>query len=436
MMMMTWFAPPTSEFNEETDNNAPFTDKHVGLLSLSGNAVPTLADPIIGVKEETLGVFPIGLAHTSYPLIPTLPAVSLGTQVGSLPKQRGWRKGGKLPTKAFRLSTALTHNISPITHFSEGFYKGTLPDVLFVWGSDGIIAQAFIDELRFYIQKLNTMGFLLNANSLTHKGKTSIDNALPAIVLVGGGVWYHRFLKQLQQAIEEVGFCYTESKQLQQAVLGKICRGAMFGLTPAYFTQQNNAKDELIQGVNRVQSVLPETPLKQAKSPLVRFKLSGGKYLTQRQVLQSLGVNGIIMSIENEGLSPVERLELQQVHEQLQQFVLPYALEVTKQANKQEKQLPLEQYQQALSDVIFDLGLQRKAFETYEKGLVLSIPQRQKSEAQHTLPPLPADVTQCLARELTPHLNVVYQYINAIGVPDKHEVIAQCLAYLSKQKTT
>lgn len=429
--MMMWFPPSLSQANNSNNANA------------SGEvAVPTpfSRDPVVGVKDDTLGVFPAGLAYAPFPLVPSLPTVSLGTQIGSLPKQRGWRKGGNLLevlNQSFSqfsgvgeqpISTKMMPNsLLNITHFSEGFYKGTLPDVLFVWGSDFAVAQALVDEIRFYLQKLNTMGFLLNASSLNNKGKTSVDVVLPAIVLVGGGVWYHRFLGQLQQAIEEVGFSYTEGKQLQQAVLGKICRGAILGLTPSHFAQPT----DMIDGLDKVQSIVPESQSNTVKMPLIRFKVAGGKHLTQRQVLHSLGRNGAVISIENEGISPAERLELQQLHDQLQQFVLPYAVTEVTKAKKRGKLVTLEQYQQALSDAIFEMGLNRKAFEAYEKGLVLSVSTLQKQDSLN-LKQLPVDVQQCLVLELLPHLQVVHQYMNAIGLTDTHGVMALCVNYLSK----
>ena len=151
--MMMWFPPSLSQANNSNNANA------------SGEvAVPTpfSRDPVVGVKDDTLGVFPAGLAYAPFPLVPSLPTVSLGTQIGSLPKQRGWRKGGNLLevlNQSFSqfsgvgeqpISTKMMPNsLLNITHFSEGFYKGTLPDVLFVWGSDFAVAQALVDEIRF-----------------------------------------------------------------------------------------------------------------------------------------------------------------------------------------------------------------------------------------------------------------------------------------------
>jgi hypothetical protein len=428
--MVMWFPSSMSQAN---NNNADVSAK-------AAMPTPSSLDPVVGVKDDTLGVFPAGLAYAPFPLVPSSPTVSLGTQIGSLPKQRGWRKGGNLlevlsqsfsqfsgvgeqPTATKVVSNSLVN----ITHFSEGFYKGTLPDVLFVWGSDFAVAQALVDEIRFYLQKLNTMGFLLNARNLNNKGKTSVDIVLPAIVLVGGGVWYHRFLGQLQQAIAEVGFSYTEGKQLQQAVLGKICRGAILGLTPSHFTHRT----DMIEGLDKVQSIFPESQSNTVKMPLIRFKIAGGKHATQRQVLHSLGRNGAVISIENEGISSTERLELQQLHDQLQQFVLPYAVTEVAKAKKRGKTVTLEQYQQALSDAIFEMGLGRKAFEAYEKGLVLSVSNLQKQDSL-PLNQLPEDVEQCLGLELLPHLQVVHQYMNAIGLTDSHGVMALCINYLSK----
>ena len=440
-MMMVWF-PPASANNAPNEADAQFSAVAKATLN-SGTPVPTAADPIVGVKDDTLGAFPAGLASTPFPLMPSLPQVALGTQIGSLPKQRGWRKGGNLlevlshsfatnPTE-LTLPKAAEASITPITHFSEGFYKGTLPDVLFVWGSDFAVAQALIDEIRFYLQKLNTMGFLLNTSQLNNKGKTSVDIALPAIVLVGGGIWYHRFLAQLQQAIAEVGFSYTEGKQLQQAVLGKVCRGAIFGLTPSLFNHQTPlAQQATVEALDKIQSVLPNSKTTTTvKAPLVRFKIAGGKHVTQRQVLHSLGRNGTVISIENEGLSSAERLELQQVHEQLQHFVLPYAVAQAKKVKKRGKAVSLEQYQQSLSDALFEMGLNRRAFEAYEKGLVLSITQLQKQEV--IVPEaLPVDVQQCLALELVPHLQVIQQYMTAVGLNDAQGAISLCLDYLTK----
>jgi hypothetical protein len=429
--MMMWFHPSLSQANNNSNTDAS---------AKATASTPSSLDPVVGVKDDTLGVFPAGLAYAPFPLVPSSPSVSLGTQIGSLPKQRGWRKGGNLLevlNQSFSQFSGVgeqpiapkvvSNSLVNITHFSEGFYKGTLPDVLFVWGSDFAVAQALVDEIRFYLQKLNTMGFLLNASNLNNKGKTSVDVVLPAIVLVGGGVWYHRFLGQLQQAIEEVGFSYTEGKQLQQAVLGKICRGAILGLTPSHFAQPA----DMIDGLDKVQSIVPESQSNTVKMPLIRFKIAGGKHVTQRQVLHSLGRNGAVISIENEGISPAERLELQQLHDQLQQFVLPYAVAEATKHKKRGKTIALEQYQQALSDAIFEMGLNRKAFEAYEKGLVLSVSNLQKQDSL-PLKQLPADVQQCLGLELLPHLQVVHQYMNAIGLTDTHGVMALCLAHLSK----
>jgi hypothetical protein len=445
--MTAWFSPSLSQVPLPNNPHADTFGQPDDSPKTITTTVPSSLDPIVGVKEDTVGVFPVGLAHTPFPLIPSLPQTALGTQIGGLPKQRGWRKGGRLlevmsqsltqsatEQEAFIASkTATNTTLSTISHFSEGFYKGTLPDVLFVWGSDFAVGQALIDELRFYLQKLNTMGFLLNSSQLNGKGKTSVDIALPAIVLVGGGIWYHRFLEQLQQAILEVGFSYTEGKQLQQAVLGKVCRGAIFGLIPPYFNEKPTAQQQgnVLEGLDKIQSLLPENNAYKVKESIIRFKVAGGKNTAQRQVLHSLGRNGVVVSIENEGLSPVERLELQQLHEQLQHFVLPYAVAEQSNHKKDKKPVALEQYQQALSDAIFEMGLNRRAFESYEKGLVLSISPFQKKE-NLPLSALPADVKHCLALEILPHLQVVQHYMKAVGLTDTHKVITLCLAYLSK----
>jgi hypothetical protein len=417
------------------------TDRSISNLP---TAVPTATDPVVGVKDDSIGVFPIGLVSMPFPLIPCTPHVSLGTQIGSLPKQRGWRKGGNLlellGSWSSNVGSLALHNtaqrvdINPITHLSEGFYKGVLPDVLFVWGSDFAVMQALIDEIRFYLQKLNTMGFLLHTNQLNSRGKTSIDLALPAIVLVGGGIWYHRFLMQLKQAIAEVGFSYTEGKQLQQAVLGKICRGATFGLTPRLFVDtqaQGGAvnRSQAIQAeIESVHSLRPESSVN--KPPLIRFKVAGGKHTAQRQVLHALGKHGVIVSIENEGLSSAERLEILQLHEQLQQFIIPVVYQQLVAKKPRKKPPTLAQLQQALADTLFEVGLTRRAFEAYEKGLVLSTTQLVKTVAEDEYV-LPTEVEQCLYAELYTNLQVVDHYMRATNIPDVLEAVALSLATLS-----
>lgn len=410
-------------------------------------AVPTATDPVVGVKDDSVGVFPVGLASMPFPLIPCTPHVSMGTQIGSLPKQRGWRKGGNLLEllggwSSGSATTAQQMDITPITHLSEGFYKGILPDVLFVWGSDFAVMQALIDEIRFYLQKLNTMGFLLHTNQLNSRGKTSIDLALPAIVLVGGGIWYHRFLMQLKQAIAEVGFSYTEGKQLQQAVLGKICRGATFGLTPRLFggasvtptTASSTVALALQTGMDAVHSVNRSetgTPAN-SKPALIRFKVAGGKHTAQRQVLHALGKHGVIVSIENEGLSSAERLEILQLHEQLQQFIIPVVYQQLLAKKSRKKPPTLAQLQQGLADTLFEVGLSRRAFEAYEKGLVLSTTQLPKVMMEEPYR-LPTEVAQCLYTELHTHLQVVEHYLRATQITDVAEAVNLCLSVLATE---
>jgi hypothetical protein len=425
-------------------------------------------EPAIGLADDEIGLFPQELMDAPLPLVPVakahsvlklsqntltavpLPASVVSPAVGKKGLSTWFRRGEAQQVLGAGASVAATQAATKSLELTEGFYRGALPDVLFVWGSQPQLWHPLIDEWVSHLQKLQAMGFLLPNPKHRYLGAAAepVQRLLPAMVLVGPGVFHLQFIKEFQKALAPLGFDEDGKLQLQKAVLGKCCRGQTMGWPLAAYWQQAAGKEALpaadtLDAVASLGLSAPADDLlvgQAAHAGTLRLRIAGGSGSTQRQVAHALGRNGVVTSVENEGLNAPERLELDQLHAWLQSLVLPVWYAQTKLKPKQAqlgRLAPLNNYRLALSQTLFTLGHHRKAFEAYERHLVLPITGF-AAEApaallnansavggawQHTVRPY-------LAQELLPHLQALLAYQQATGLADEYGLLAACAQVL------
>ena len=434
--------------------------------AVASASAPNL-EPAIGLADDEIGLFPQELMDTPLPLVPVakahsvlklsqntltaapLPASAVSPAVGKKGLGTWFRRGGAQQVLEAGMDTAPALAAPKSLELTEGFYRGALPDVLFVWGSQPQLWHPLIDEWASHLQKLQAMGFLLPNPKHRYLGAAAepIQRLLPAMVLVGPGVFHLQFIKEFQKALAPLGFDEDGKRQLQKAVLGKCCRGQTMGWPLAAYWQQAAGKEALpaADTLDAVASLGLSAPAEwlvgeAGTSAALRLRIAGGSGSTQRQIAHALGRNGVVTSVENEGLNAPERLELDQLHAWLQSLVLPVWYAQTKLKPKQSqlsRLAPLNNYRLALSQTLFALGHHRKAFEAYERHLVLPITGF-SAEApaallnansavggawQHTVRPY-------LAQELLPHLQALLVYQQATGLADEYGLLAACAQVL------
>ncbi len=211
--------------------------------------------------------------------------------------------------------------------FSDSFYRGKLPNVV-ICLMDATHLEYFAEEFLNHMEKMFSLGFFL-------KKVNPVDELVPCFLIVSNGIFFDNLIKKLTLALES--FNGVDERLLQQ-ILGKLCRGVLEGYGKNYTTG----------------SVFDiETP-----SPI---RLAGGNGSTQIVIQSILSAHRVVSTTEKTSANPVERLELLNAYRRIAFSVLPSLLE-SKHLNKSE----IKQIKLTLEEVIFKIGLDRKAFESHE----------------------------------------------------------------------
>jgi hypothetical protein len=347
-------------------------------------STPANYEPLaIGVKDELLCVFPRSLQSVPFALLPCGVELSLSKKVvqpqdASLLNQilsKAFRFLSNvpvetdLPEKTTKKSKKTTTPLNELDDLSTAYYKGNIPEILFAHTALPEAETALIEDLAVYAEKLLGMGFISadarRNNLLTSLNEDSaIHRAVPCVVIVGHGFLYQRFLKHFLARLSHIGHSQAERKALQKLLLGRVCRGQVISLV-------ESSKAPVIPPIDAVQAVDGKIP------PALNsvFKIAGGLNQTQRQIQQALGRHGVTVTVEHNSSNPAERIELVALNHVLQSVVMPHAYTAWEGTQKRRASLKsISHFRQQLLKTLFDIGVERHAFHSYELPVALGMP--------------------------------------------------------------
>jgi hypothetical protein len=347
-------------------------------------STPANYEPLaIGVKDELLCVFPRSLQSVPFALLPCGVELSLSKKVvqpqdASLLNQilsKAFRFLSNvpvetdLPEKTTKKTKKTTTPINELDDHSKAYYKGNIPEILFAHTALPEAETALIEDLAVYAEKLLGMGFISadarRNNLLTSLNEDSaIHRAVPCVVIVGHGFLYQRFLKHFLARLSHIGHSQAERKALQKLLLGRVCRGQVISLV-------ESSKAPVIPPIDAVQAVDGKIP------PALNsvFKIAGGLNQTQRQIQQALGRHGVTVTVEHNSSNPAERIELVALNHVLQSVVMPHAYTAWEGTQKRRASLKsISHFRQQLLKTLFDIGVERHAFHSYELPVALGMP--------------------------------------------------------------
>lgn len=368
-------------------SDTPNTDATANRIRRIGNSLtdefgipistPAHCEPIaLGVKDELLCLFPDSLLNVPFPLLPCDVSMSLAKKVVH-PQDASFLN--QLLSNTFQFlkpntpniqtkKQTKTHESNVLDDLSKAYYRGKIPEILFVHTVLPEVERALIEDLAVYAEKLLSVGFISATPkksgllSALHED-TAVHKSMPCIVIVGHGFLYQRFLKNFLERIALLGSCQEERKQLQRLLLGRVCRGQLLS-TPI------EKKASLLEDVDTIQSVEPPQ-----NSKASTFKIAGGLNQTQRQIQQALGRHGVQVLVEHNASNPAERIELQALHSVLQTVMMPYAYTQWESTQKRRATLKgIAHYRQELSKTLFSVGVHRQAFHGYESPIAMETP--------------------------------------------------------------
>jgi hypothetical protein len=377
---------------------------------------PANYDPIpMGVQDEYLGIFPKMLADIPYPLLPCAVHMCVKKKLvkpgdASLVQQmmanafRFIRKEGGKP-KTLSASAV----IKDVQDLSKAYYSCDVPEILFVHNVLPELELAIIDDLTVYVEKLLNMGFIKVPTqgsgrlAQTVEEETAIHQTVPCIVIVGHGFLYQRFLKNFYDRIEHLGTCQDERKSLRKLLLGRVVRG-----------MTNVPKDpNAAIDPDAIASLSPEPAQ-------VNLTIAGGLNQTQRQIQHSLGRQGVVTKVEHQALNSAERLEVQQIHNILQGTLLSRAYIAWEGTQKGRNQLsPIAVHRQGLQGLMFQIGLKRHAFASYETPSHLPL-----ACDKHSVETISDESYSFLLDELRDFLPALLAYAKAHELEDGIETLA------------
>lgn len=318
----------------------------------------------VGIQLERMGAFPHALLDHAFGLVPvpvqTVPLVKAGCVANE--------KRRKSQPDWFFGSSPL-HQIELLGSMSEGFYRNQLPDVLFLWGSHPEAVQTWINDMELYLKKLLNMGFLLPTSQFSLSGQNPVDSLMPATVIVGGGFISKRIHQQWAKMVQGLNLSYFDLDQQEAYLQTKILRGVWMNRHES-FASALSPSASLRCGVDDIQAVGSASI--STKPQLQRLKVAGGLANTQRQVQQALSKHGCLVSIETDGLYPMERLELEAFHDVCQRYFIPWVVGQDKATEAH--------YRRAVQQVCQVIGLRKGLFDELEGGSLLGYSSLQRQQ--------------------------------------------------------
>ncbi len=400
-------------------------------------STPANYEPLaIGVKDELLCVFPRSLQSVPFALLPCGVELSLSKKVvqpqdASLLNQilsKAFRFLSNvpvetdLPEKTTKKSKKSASPLNELDDLSTAYYKGNIPEILFAHTALPEAETALIEDLAVYAEKLLSMGFIsadARRNNLltTLNEDSAIHRAVPCVVIVGHGFLYQRFLKHFLARLSHIGHSQAERKALQKLLLGRVCRGQVISLVEP-------SKAPVVPPIDAVQAVDGKTPL--ALNPV--FKIAGGLNQTQRQIQQALGRHGVTVTVEHNSSNPAERIELVALNHVLQSVVMPHAYTAWEGTQKRRASLKsISHFRQQLLKTLFDIGVERHAFHSYELPVALGMP----CEKGDLSVPDEA-VFHFISDELRDFMPVLVDYARELQLLEDDQTLAEIASHLTQ----
>ena len=290
------------------------------MLRIAKIDMAPLPKPVI--KTGTLGCFPLNTLSLS------CVAQGHGTAILGYvddPRNGAYKEHPVVTLKAGRKSTEYSLVGVFFTGIADALYRGKLPEVIMATPAPNELGT-FLNEFLDYVEKMITLGFVLNKPN-------PVVELIPCMVIATPGVFFSQFMAQLSKNLGNIN---EMTPELRQAILGRFVRGVPdCDVNPQVVGRQTEFCD------------VPR-----------RIKIAGGDDRTRQTIQNVFSAHQLVTVVENSVQNPTERLEFESALSRLGNVVLPL-LKAEKLLSAKE----LKEIQNSVGEMILDIGRQRHAFE-------------------------------------------------------------------------